>query len=145
MGYRDMSRIAGLCLVLGACVRTSVSEEATSKAFKVVPIEGTDLSRIILTQSAARRLDIQGALVRAEPVHGKPRKVVPYAAVLYDKDGHTWVYTSPESLTFVRAPITVDYIEGELAVLSVGPPAGIKVVTVGATELYGCEEEFEEE
>jgi len=78
-------------------------------------------------------------------VHGTQKMVVPYAAILYDTQGHTWVYTNPASLTFVRTPITVDNIEGGEAVLSAGPPPGSVVVTVGAEELYGSETEFEEE
>ena len=148
MSYRDLSRVARLfiaCLQLAACARTSVAQESDSRAFKVEPIEGTDLSRVILSEQAAQRLDIQTAAVRFVQVKGTQRKVIPYAAILYDAEGHSWVYTNPDPLTFVRAPVTVDYVEGDLAVLSAGPPAGSAVVTVGAAELYGCEEEFEEE
>ena len=70
---------------------------------------------------------------------GAMQKIVPYAAVLYDLNGETWVFTNPEPLVYVRAPITVDYIEGDLAVLSEGPPAGTEIVTAGASELYGAE------
>jgi hypothetical protein len=70
---------------------------------------------------------------------GGPRKVVPYAAVLYGVNGETWVYTNPKPLVFVRSPITVDYIEGDLAVLSEGPEIGTAVVTLGAAELFGTE------
>jgi hypothetical protein len=58
---------------------------------------------------------------------------------LYETNGDAFVYTNPEPLTFVRAPISVDYIEGELAVLLDGPPSGTAVVTVGAAELLGAE------
>jgi hypothetical protein len=68
--------------------------------------------------------------------------VVPYGAVLYDVNGRTWVYTSPESLVFVRREIVVDHIAGDLAVLTEGPPAGTRVVTLGATELHGAEFEI---
>ena len=67
------------------------------------------------------------------------RKVVPYSAVLYDRDGKTWVYTNPEPLVFVRHPVSIDYIEGDLAVLLEGPPAGTQVVMVGVAELFGAE------
>lgn len=70
---------------------------------------------------------------------GSQQLVIPYAAVIYDLNGNTWTYTNPQPLTFVREPITVDYIEGELAVLSAGPPIGTTVVTVGVAELYGTE------
>jgi len=70
---------------------------------------------------------------------GAPRKVVPYAAVLYGVNGETWVYTNPEPLVFLRSPITIDYIDGDLAVLSEGPAVGTAVVTLGAAELFGTE------
>ena len=70
---------------------------------------------------------------------GGLRKLVPYSAIIYELDGRTSVYTSPESRTFMRAPVVVDYITGDLAVLSDGPPIGTQVVAVGATELYGAE------
>ncbi len=67
------------------------------------------------------------------------RKVIPYGAVLYDVDGKTWVYTNPQPLAFVRQLISIDYIEGDLAVLSDGPPPGTQVVMVGVAELFGAE------
>lgn len=70
---------------------------------------------------------------------GGNRLVVPYRAVLYDMDGETWVYTSPEPLVFIRAPIEVDYVEGDTAVLASGPPVGTAIVKTGATELHGVE------
>jgi hypothetical protein len=59
--------------------------------------------------------------------------------VIYDLKGGTWVYTSPEPLTFVRQPITVDYIEGDTVVLLDGPPTGTELATVGVAELYGAD------
>jgi hypothetical protein len=67
------------------------------------------------------------------------QKVIPYAAVLYDLHGETWVYTNPNPLVFIRHPILVDYIENEQAVLIEGPPAGTAVATVGVAELFGTE------
>ena len=86
---------------------------------------------------AARRQDRQGPRGPAEA--GATQKVIPYAAVLYDADGKTWVYANPGPRTFLRAPITVDRIDGDDAFLSDGPPSGTAVVTVGAEELYGTE------
>lgn len=65
--------------------------------------------------------------------------VIPYSAVIYGLHGETWAYTNPEPLTYVRQPITVEYIEGGQAFLSDGPPAGTSIVTVGAQLLYGAE------
>jgi hypothetical protein len=67
------------------------------------------------------------------------RKVVPYQAVLYGVHGETWVYSEPEPLVYVRLPIVIEFIEGDLAYLSEGPEVGTAVVTVGAAELFGTE------
>ncbi len=75
----------------------------------------------------------------SRPESSGMRKVVPYSAVLYDARGNAWLYTSPEPLVFVRQPITVDFVEGERAVLKEGPAAGTLVVKTGAAELFGVE------
>jgi hypothetical protein len=42
-------------------------------------------------------------------------------------------------LTFLRAHVVVDRIEGDLVMLSGGLAPGTEVVTVGAAEVYGAE------
>jgi len=149
VSYKQLSVMAGLlvaCLPLGGCApRTSEAEETGSRAVKVEAIDGSELKRVILTAEAAQRLDIQTTTVRSMQVKGTLRTVVPYAAILYDKEGNTWVYTSTEALAFVRAAVTIDYVDGDLAILSMAPRLCTTVVTVGAAELFGSEEEFEEE
>ncbi|MDP9483640.1 MAG: hypothetical protein M3P84_10505 [Chloroflexota bacterium] len=101
---------------------------------------GSNLSRVTLSQKASDRLGIETAVVEtAQAAGGSPRTAIPYAAVLYDASGSTWAYTNPEGLVFIRASITVDQIDKDRAILSGGPDAGMKVVTVGAPELYGAE------
>lgn len=132
--------------IAGSQTSAQKSDEPTEiEPVKVEHIEGTALARVTLTEDAAKRLDIQTAIVRGTDVNGTERKVIPYAAVLYDTQGDTWTYTNPEPLTFVRQRITVDRIEKDQAVLSDGPPSASMVVTMGAQELYGSEFEFEEE
>lgn len=65
--------------------------------------------------------------------------VIPYSAVIYGLNGETWAYISPEPLTYMRYPITVDHIDGGQAFLSDGPPIGTPVVIVGASLLYGAD------
>jgi hypothetical protein len=112
---------------------------STDKPAYVEAIEGSDLKRVVLTEKAAERLDIQIALVSEEQVEGTQRLVIPYAALIYGLNGETWAYIMPEPLTFVREGITVDYIEGDMAVRLTGPAIGTEVVTVGVAELYGAE------
>jgi hypothetical protein len=70
---------------------------------------------------------------------GSMRKIIPYSALIYDLDGSTWIYVSPEPLVFVREPVTVDFIEGDRVILSEGPSVGTAVATVGVAELYGAD------
>lgn len=128
--------IAGL--QLSACMPKVIKAEKI-QPFQLEPVDGTDLKRVILTEKAAERLDIQMDAVFEEQVDGVKRKVVPYAAIIYDLQGVTWVYVSPAPLTFVRESIIVDFIEGDKAVLVKGPSVGTQVVTIGVAELYGTE------
>jgi len=132
--------VAGL--LLSACGQkpADIAVEEASPA-TVEHLNGAEPTRVTLTEDAAKRLDIQTAAVSGAGT----RKVIPYAAILYDTQGNTWVYTNPAPLIFVRSPITVDHIEGDQAFLSAGPSTGSQVVTVGSTELFGSESEFEEE
>ena len=131
-------------LQLSACAPASPPEKET-KPVHLQPIAGTNLNNVILTAEAAKRLDLQTVAVQEENIGGAARMVIPYAAVLYESNGDTWVYVNVKPLTFVRQAITIDYIDGDQAILSQGPAADAVVVTVGAAELYGSESEFEEE
>jgi len=128
-------------LSLAACGGSTSADEETSAPAVLEQIEGSDLMRITLTEEAASRLDIQTATVQeGQAADGSTQQTtIPYAAVLYEPDGVTFTYTSPEPLVFVRQPITVDRIDGDLAFLTDGPPTGTAVVVVGAAELYGTE------
>jgi hypothetical protein len=142
MRHRNRWMVAILiiaALQLAACAAQTQESSPSDPPARVERIGGTDPSRVILTAQAAKRLGIETAPVRDAQIGGKLRKVVPYSAVFYDLNGQTWVYTNPEPLTFVRASISVDYIDSDLAVLSEGPPSGTEVVTVGSPELYGTE------
>ena len=112
---------------------------------KVEHLQGADPARITLTVEAAKRLDVQTDMVHEQQVDGVSRKVVAYAAVLYDTEGNTWMYVTSANLVFLRRHIVVDRVADDLAILSDGPLSGTAAVTVGAAELFGAETEFEEE
>ena len=135
--------VTGLLIIAGllsACAAVAEDEEALHDPATLQPIEGSDVSRVTLTEEAAVRLDIQ-----VDPVlSAGSATTIPYAAVFYTATGDTWTYTNPEPLTFVRVPIVVDHIRGDDVFLSDGPPSGMDVVTQGAAELYGTETGVEE-
>jgi hypothetical protein len=123
-----------LPLIPNAMNTGSVAQPAT------VADGGSGLHYLLDTASAANLA--AGQRVRVEvPLNGSgaQRKVVPYASVIYDLQGSAWAYTSPAPLTFVRDRISIDYVDGDLAVLSQGPASGTPVVTTGAAELFGTE------
>jgi hypothetical protein len=125
---------------LSACTQTSAEATGGAEPAKVEHVEGSsDVSRLTLTAKATERLGLQTAQVREQKVAGKQRKVIPYGALLYDSKGDTYVYVTAQPLTYVREPVTVDYIGAGSVVLTDGPAAGTVVVSVGAAELYGTE------
>ncbi len=123
-----------------ACQQPSGAHQTEHPA-EVEPISGSELSRVTLSERAIERLDLQTDEVREELMSRStsPQKVVPYSALIYDPSGTTWVYTSPAPRTFVRHQVEVDYIEGDVAILSEGPPTGTVVASVAVAELYGTE------
>lgn len=124
-------------------------EKSTSTYEKIEPshteqIENSELSKVMLTERAVERLAIKTATVTEEALtegNGpqKTQKVVPYASVIYDSNGHIWVYTNPEPLVYIRHEIKIDFIKGDKTYLLEGPPVGTTVATQGAAELYGTE------
>jgi hypothetical protein len=128
-----------VALILTAC-GGSVSDEYVieEQPYSLEPIEGEDVLRVTLTESAVERIGIETAPVEKRG----SRLIVPYDAVYIDAHGGFWVYTNPEPLVFVRAPIDIVHETSSRAFLADGPPAGTRVVTVGAPELYESETEF---
>jgi len=141
LNFRWLILIAMLTVLpLSACA-PAAAPEAENKPVTLEPIAGTDLNRLTLTEKAAERLGLETAPVTSQA----GQVVVPYAALLYDPSGQAWVYVNVGPLAFERQAITVESIQGDQVFLSEGPEAGANVVTLGATELYGSESEFEEE
>ena len=132
-----------LFLLITALYMTACSpKQAVSEKINPVQlatIEGSELKRLVLTEKAAERIDLRTAEVQEQSVNGTKQVVVPYAAVIYDLHGETWLYTNPEPLTFVRESIVIDAIDGDMVILSEGPSVGTEVVTVGVAELFGAE------
>lgn len=129
--------VVSIVLVAPACGEAISDEHVVVEPVTIEHPEGSDIARLTLTADAAERLDIRTVTVEAS----RTGLSVPSAAVIVDPEGDEWVYTSPESLVFVRAPIDIDREDGGVAFLTDGPPPGTQVVTVGVPELYGAEYE----
>lgn len=128
--------VAGL--PLAGCKEVEEESAAGYEPSKLEPVKGSkddDLQHITFTKEGAARTGLKTDEVR----RAGGRTVIPYAALIYNDEAKTFVYTSPKSLSFLRAPVKVDRIEGDRVLLSDGPPVGTKIVTVGASEVYGTE------
>ena len=143
---KRINRWMAAVIIISVALLYYKSTQAPDSSVKTEPaktetIEGTDLKRVILTDMAAERLGIKTVSAGREKIaRGRtPQLVVPYASLIYDLNGETWVYTSPEPLTYVRHRIEVEFIDADLVYLTEGPAVGTEIVTVGVAELYGVE------
>ena len=149
MKINKLNRIACalifVSLHLMGCQEKNVDYEFVAPA-EVHHLEGSELSRLVLTQRAIERTDIKITTTRdtvlvAENGKEYPGVLVPYSAIIYDVTGRVWVYTNPEPGVFIRHEVKVEHIKGDQAYLREGPPDGTVVVKTGAAELYGTEYE----
>jgi hypothetical protein len=120
--------------LIAGCSDYAPDDDAYHPA-EVEEIANSDVKKVTLTSDAASRIDLDLATAQ----RNDEQTVVPHAAIVYDGEGAPWVYTSPGELTFVRTAVVVDRVEGDMAWLSQGLRPGSRVVTVGATEIYGAE------
>jgi hypothetical protein len=129
--------VIGAAAILAGCATATPAE--TPPAL-IKPVAGSQIPQLQLTERAVQRLGIVTQPVQPPATAGQPaREAIPYSAVVYDHDGSTWTYVSTAAGTYRRKPITFTEIDGAVALLSAGPPAGTQVVTVGAAELLGTE------
>jgi hypothetical protein len=144
-GDRLVAVRIGLAGVALGFALTSCNEVEPAPASSYHPAELSSsgpqgVREVTLTEDAARRIGLQTSRVTANG----PDLVVPYAALIYDKQGETWVYTVSKPLTYLRVSVAVKgEVDEDTMALSAGPPAGTEVVTRGAAEVYGAELEMD--
>ena len=131
-----VAAVVALPLLVTACGGSSTSAEPDP--VRVEAVEGSDVLQITLTPETARRIALRTGSVMVASSDPSLTEI-PYSAVLYSPNGKTWAYVSVRPLTFVRQPIVVDHIDGDVAFLSHGPPVGTRIATVGVVELFGTE------
>ena len=131
--------LAAFTACLAAPCASALAAETAVKKIMPARVEATSdakIMKVTLTPKAAERLGIVIDEVRADP---SGRRIVPYASVLYDLTGKTWVYISADPLTFVRGAVVIDTIKGDNVYLTDGPPAGTKVLAAGVPQVFGTE------
>jgi hypothetical protein len=130
-------------LLLPGCARSEALGEASNEAATVEGVAGSDLHRVTLTPDAVAHLGVRAEPARLVPAGASRARtapvVIPYAAVLYDMKGDTWVYKQLAPRSYLRQHILLDRVDNDLAYVRGGLGAGTVVVTVGAPELLGAE------
>jgi hypothetical protein len=124
-------------LSMSACKEVE-TETATGYEPAHLKEVGKDLKQVTFTKEGADRTGLKTGQVR----QNGGQTVLPYAALIYDAEGKTYVYTSPKPLTYLREEVEVENIDGNRVHVSKGPAAGTEVVTTGAAEVYGTELEI---
>jgi hypothetical protein len=127
--------LAVAALALSACTEQEAVEADHYEPTKLSATRDTEVQRVTLTAEGTRRLGLETSAVRATAKGA----MLPYAALLYDAEGHAFTYTSPAPRTFVRRTVEVARIDGRRVLMSRGPAPGTKVVTTGAAEVLGAE------
>ena len=137
MPRRRWTVVIPICaaLFLPGCRDLATEEEVGYEPASVEEIKGSDLSRVVLKEDAARRIGLDTVPTTSRG----GRTVVPESAIWVDVNGDEWVYTNPETLVFVRAQVVVSRYDDGLAYLSDGPAPGTEVASVGVPELIGSE------
>ena len=132
---------AVLAMILAGCSKVEQAAYKAPDPFTLEEIKGTELVRLRLEPKAVERTGIKTAKVAGVVQFGAESTAlrIPYAALLYNPDGTTFVYGNPKANTYLRHNVTVDYIKDQTVVLSDGPEIGTAVVTDGAAELMGIE------
>ncbi|MGH2969904.1 MAG: hypothetical protein ACRDK0_12690 [Solirubrobacteraceae bacterium] len=138
--YRHAAALALIAagVALPGCTEVESATVEGYEPAKLEKVEGSELKQVTLTPEGAERTGLRTAPASQSGAH----RVVPYSALLYDREGKPFVYTAPKPLSFLRAAVVVDRIEGGRVLLTDGPPAGSLVVTTGAAEVYGTELEI---
>ena len=105
----------------------------------VEPVEGSDISVVILTAAGAEKIGLELAHVRR--VNNAAGKLaVPHEALVHDADGTIWVYAEAgDPLRFRRQAVEVATVDGGRAILTSGPGVGTTIAANGSAELYGTE------
>jgi len=136
-----LSRIPAAALILAVFALAGCKQDQVAEKYHPAKLDSTEVKgimKVTLDSKAAERIGLQ----TAELIEEGARKVIPYGALMYDLKGNTWTFTNPSPLVFVRAAVKVADVTGDKVYLSEGPPAGTRVVTVGAPMLMGAEHKY---
>jgi len=156
--WATLALCLGLLPLTGCLYRPPYADVEPPASVEEIEGDKYELKKVTFTEKAMERTGVEiGEVAKLQgPRKDSPQLAVPYGALFYDYKGYEWVYTNPEPRVFVRSKVKVDYIDGEVdtsmeswdrarkmvVYLKEGPEVGTKIVTVGASQMYGEEKGY---
>jgi hypothetical protein len=133
---------AAAALLPAACAGAGAGEEeeVVLVQTKLKDLKGYPGHHIItFTKLGAERADVGTSPVVKAGDHSE----LPYAALLYNADGSTFVYTATGPLTYRYTPIHLLKIVDTRIQFTDGPKPGTSVVTSGVPQVHGADIQLE--
>lgn len=139
--------LAAVCAALLTGCGGSSSHTVTRAAY--LTHGGGGAVQIVVSAEGVAHIGLQTAAVSGAPDHrpasggGSPAtpslRTIPYGALVYEADGRPLVYVVVRHGVYAPQPVGVDHIDGSRVYINSGPPAGARIVSVGAEELLGVQ------
>jgi len=137
-----LSLAAAAVAVLPACTGAGAEDEEEVELFQTKLVELKDHPghhSVTFSKTGVERADVRTTPVTA----GGGHREIPDAALLYNGDGSTFVYTATGPRTYTYTPIKVLEVVDNTVHFTGGPGPGDPVVTSGVPQVHGADIELE--
>jgi hypothetical protein len=129
-------------LLPAACAAGGAEDDEEVELFQTKLVELKDHPghhSVTFSKTGAERADVGTTPVTA----GDGYREIPHAALLYNGDGTTFVYTATGPRTYTYTPVEVVEVVGDTVHFTGGPGPGDPVVTSGVPQVHGADIQLE--
>lgn len=129
-------------LLPAACAGAGAEDEEKVELFQTKLVELKDYpghNSVTFSKIGVERAGVRTTRVTA----GDGYRELPYAALLYNADGSTFVYTATGPRTYTYTPIKVLEVVDDTIRFTGGPGPGDPVVTSGVPQVHGADVQLE--
>ena len=137
-----MLAAVAIAILPAACTGAGAEGEEEVELFQTKLVDLKDHPghhSVTFSKIGAERADIGTTVVTA----GDGHQELPDAALLYNADGSTFVYTATGPRTYTYTPIKLLKIVGNTLYFTEGPEPGAQVVTSGVPQVHGADIQLE--
>ena len=129
-------------LLSAGCAGGGPEEEESVELFQTKLVELDDFPghhSVTFSKTGVERADVGTTPVTAGDGHSE----LPDAALLYNADGSTFVYTATGPRTYTYTPIKLIGADDGTIIFTGGPKPGAPVVTSGVPQVHGADIQLE--